>query len=550
MSNLFYREKLLNVIRGVSLYSFSFVILVFLIFFSLEYNTPMHSDDFSMYLRGTSFSGFWEFYNGWGGGFVPYWLQVSLLKIKNHVVLSVLVSLFIVLFLYGISIFSAKVLNIRFNPFVFIIISSIYFIFNPNLGQTTFWIVGMTSYLVPLTLSIFSFLFFWIYKNTSSNLIVVFVSFFVFFTSESSPTISAGVPYTLFVLILYCKYIKCDINWKFAGTVFLFSLLGTSVLLLAPGHYQRMAQPAFSDWMSLNLFDKIIVNLERIDDIFNYFKYSLFIYFVSLFCLVFKGGIKENRNVVLLSLIFFSSFIVIHLSMTFAPYMPPRALNNNFFFLLVSISLVLYKICCNVITRSIYIGITSFFIGFFIFKWGITLDSYSTIMNQNAIRKNIIQSEKLSKGQDASPIIPSYYYIKLLSSRDQLDGYFSGSMKDYYGVKSILEKFVSFDYSLILKADKKCDINLLNNSKFTVRSCLYKAHSLFSSKSTFLISIENGKLIDSKNRIYLRYVDPLSNQINKIQMEGPIKYFDENIYGITLKKQDYSLFEITDQELK
>lgn len=76
--------------------------------------------------------------------------------------------------------------------------------------------------------------------------------------------------------------------------------------------------------------------------------------------------------------------------------------------------------------------------------------SYGITKTQEAIRNDHINYEKLVHGTSARPVIPNYYFVRVLRKTDMFDQYHSGAMGSYFGVADVpLQEGVDFDYSIL-----------------------------------------------------------------------------------------------------
>lgn len=111
-------------------------------------NVPMHSDDYSYLLLGTDLDAHIHHYLAWSGRFVADYVSGFLLGQLNYYVYTFLNSLALTTLLYTITLIPSIIdKTYKFNSFRFLCIAMMYWIANPNLGETSFWIVGSANYL-------------------------------------------------------------------------------------------------------------------------------------------------------------------------------------------------------------------------------------------------------------------------------------------------------------------------------------------------------------------------------------------------------------------
>ena len=152
-----------------------------------------------------------------------------------------------------------------------------YWLCNPNLGQTSFWLVGSVNYLWPLMwLSSYMASFFKLLNDgsyTYKNLF--FLCVLGFFAGLSNEATGAS---TVFFTILFF-FVHPKVKWKkslrafgfSSGSIpkniniifaagFLSSLAGFILLVLAPGNYIRLSKE-FPDWLHMPFVDKVLLHL-------------------------------------------------------------------------------------------------------------------------------------------------------------------------------------------------------------------------------------------------------------------------------------------------
>ncbi len=124
------------------------VVLILLVF-RIQYLTPMISDDFSFYLKGFSWDAIRGHYMGWGGRFFADTSSSVVLAIGNHYVIAMINALALIALSWIIACFPSALADGRLKPRadVFLLVFVLYWIANPALGQTSFWVVGSAHYL-------------------------------------------------------------------------------------------------------------------------------------------------------------------------------------------------------------------------------------------------------------------------------------------------------------------------------------------------------------------------------------------------------------------
>ena len=108
----------------------------------------MHSDDFAYSLRGIGFNSIIEHYRGWSGRLVSDFISTFLLTILPKSIYGLINSLALTGLIYFICLIPVCASGKRQGLAVcIVIVFFLYFVANPSLGQTSFWIVGSANYL-------------------------------------------------------------------------------------------------------------------------------------------------------------------------------------------------------------------------------------------------------------------------------------------------------------------------------------------------------------------------------------------------------------------
>ncbi len=124
--------------------------------------TPLHSDDFIYVLHNDQWSNLvWRYFN-WSGRIVADSFSLVVLQLPKFLT-SLIQSLIWTGLIFLITTLPGIVnQKFKFHKLHFIIIFMLYWVDNPNLGQTSFWTVGFANYLFTnfLILAYFTFLFY------------------------------------------------------------------------------------------------------------------------------------------------------------------------------------------------------------------------------------------------------------------------------------------------------------------------------------------------------------------------------------------------------
>ncbi|WP_219495570.1 DUF3329 domain-containing protein [Proteus terrae] len=421
-----------------------FLILSFIIVLIPSLWIPMQSDDYSYYLMGLSPSAHLEHYLGWSGRIVTNIISSTLLNIFPHFIYEIINSFvfsFLILFISIIPI-SDKEDKVK----SFIIISSLifvlYWIANPNLGQTSFWIVGSANYMWTnmFIAGYFVYLFRILNKKTFNPIYLFILSFLAGCSNENT----AVIVILLTVFIVF--YEKASIKIKFISIA--STLIGFLLLIFAPGNKIRATN--FEHWNSMGVLQKLQVHFfDRFPQaVSEYWQ----VYLVIITCILvasFSGKIKKS-TIIYMSLFFLAS-ILANFVFIASPILPPRSMNGALCFLLISLSFILND---AVKSRDFFgyisIGIAGLFcISYFVPSYYLFNKAMLATYEQAKIRENIILTAK-DKGK-LNVKIPEFYFPQLVKYNDRFDTYHSKSLARYYGVKSTETFRIGFDYSQINK---------------------------------------------------------------------------------------------------
>lgn len=439
---------------------------IYILIYSVALNIPFHSDDYGYFSQGLSLENRINHYLSWSGRLITDFTSSYLLNLFSFTVYSAINSLVFVVFLVVVSllprvVFKDKNYNNKSALTLWLLFIT-YWLSNPNLGQTSFWLVGSANYLWPLMwasfyiYNIFYLLSNNVEKNIKSVLLIWFLGIFAGLSNEAM-----GVSIVFFSFLLLVIYIK---NRFYATHGFLASLFGFLVLYLSPGNYKRLEHPAFQQWSEKNLFEKVSEHIFfRFPEAISNYGFAFFVLWLiaAIFCLTLLTKEKVDdcyKRKLLFPTLFFGLSILSVLVFVKSPAMPLRSLNTGLYFIIVGLSFLIYfevkklpKI--GSILISIVIGFCLlFFIPSYIWFY-IAIDNTS---KQSQVRENIILESKLSGNSVVE--IPDWYFTRLLKPQDKFDTYRSDAMPNYYGVKEIIWTPVSFDYSVLLN-DKSIKVN-------------------------------------------------------------------------------------------
>ena len=129
-------------------------IIIYILICIPAYYIPFHSDDYLFYLRGISLEALLKHYMTWEGRLIGDYTGALLLHFFSRPVYMGINSLIFLIILVQISFVPSvvdqkSVIN-KSNVILLWLAFFLYWLCNPCLGQTSFWIVGSVIYLWPL----------------------------------------------------------------------------------------------------------------------------------------------------------------------------------------------------------------------------------------------------------------------------------------------------------------------------------------------------------------------------------------------------------------
>lgn len=455
-------EKINNMIIKKNIIKISSIIIVFILILIPSLHIPMHSDDYDYALKGNSLSEHIKHYLNWSGRFITDYISTILLNLNYYIreIINSIIFTLLILFISLIPVVADSKDNLiwkKFNPIIFFLIFILYWIANPNLGQTSFWIVGSANYMwTNLFITIYFFLLFYCVKKKNifliDKILLIFFSLLAGCSNENTGLIVA--------LISLSLYIYLNRKNKLILLSFIGNLLGYLVLILAPGNYVRIEKSG-TKWYSLSLIERIKIHLfERIPTSVNIdIKIIFFILLIFIvFYVVFKKVRDKNLNNIVYILCFFIGSIFTIFLLIGAPEVNVRSLNGPLVLLLISASFIFFilsKTKFASINIIILIGVLFIFILSYIYFYNAI---YYT-NEQDKIRKEIIMRAKTNNEKVVS--IPTFYFTHLWKDTDKFDLYFNGeAMAKYYDLNKIFEYGIFFNYAKNLQKEKFLVVNL------------------------------------------------------------------------------------------
>lgn len=398
-----FQSNLLNLIAIFS---------IFLCFFYISYLTPMQCDDFWYHHIGLNLDRHINHYLDWSGRIVADYFSSTLLRIPSHFVSTAIIASFSTGICYLIvKIPTAIDPDYKSDAWKFCVIAALYWVANPQIEDSTFWVVGACNYVVT---TFFVLLFVYYILNTSKSFSWWILGLALIAGCSNENTCIAMI-YTMLVLWMISHFKRINsltlnfkLNKKFFTACFIFFIIGSLVLMLAPGNFQRTQSETCSKWCKLSLNGKISTFIDhsrwylpKMQKGGEFYLLILFLTGISL---------NKNRKAIYWSLLFFSTAIVSWIVMIASPYFPERSLNPTLCFLLVAISflmsfnLIKYRPLKLILATAI-VWIFWLFFTFF----AVMCEGHKAIMIQDAIRIDHIKYKREKFGKHITVDIPQHY---------------------------------------------------------------------------------------------------------------------------------------------
>ncbi|EMH0746799.1 TPA: hypothetical protein OL861_001473 [Proteus mirabilis] len=423
----------------------AFLIVAFLIVLIPSLWVPMQSDDYSYYLMGLSPSAHLEHYLGWSGRVVTNIISTTLLSTMPHFVYETVNSIAFALLTLFITV--VPITNKNSNKATFFVRSAfifvLYWIANPNLGQTSFWIVGSANYMWTnmFIAGYFAYLIRSVNKNRFCSISLALLSFLAGCSNENTATVVVLV--TIFIVFYEKTSSKIKVI-SISG-----SLVGALLLILAPGNRVRASH--FEYWNSLSFIQKVQIHFfDRFPQAVSEYWQVYLVIISAVLVASFSGTLRKNTIVYMT--MFFVASILANAAFIGSPVLPPRSMNGALCFLLISLSFALVD-ATNSREKFGYgllsaVGMLCAF--YFLPSYYLFNKAMHATYEQAKIREKIVLTAKSHGQSDVK--IPEFYFPQLAKYYDRFDTYHSKALARYYGVKSTEMFRIGFDYSQINKA--------------------------------------------------------------------------------------------------
>jgi len=417
-------------------------------------HVPMQSDDFAYYSLGLSLDAQLVHYMGWSGRIVTNTISSYLLNLLPHFAYETVNSFVFVLLMLFVCVMphSLTGLKNKAGPVSLLIIFSLYWIANPALGETSFWIVGSTNYL--WTSMFVSGFFVYVFKSIDKasgikeSCLAVVLGFLAGCSNENTSVVVVLI--TLFVVF-------SEKNKRTAIYGLVGAAIGAAVLILSPGNRSRAN--SFVEWKSMSFLDKFDLHFyDRFPGIMSTYWQVYLVIIVSLLavCII----VVPNRKHLLYAGVFFIGAVLSNAAFIGSPFVPERAYNGALVLMLISLSFVMSVVCDSEARRikTLYaMAVSAFILVYFVPSYLLFSNAVINVWAQSKIRESIILDAKAKGLKEVQ--VPSYYYTKLLKPSDKLASFDNNAVDLYYGLDRISYYTAPFNYAGIERLPK-ADLSL------------------------------------------------------------------------------------------
>lgn len=418
--------------------------------------TPMQSDDYSYCLKSLSLVERFRHYNHWSGRFITDLIASILLQCFSHTAYEMINALAFVVMLVFTSLIP-NALNTENNQskaasvtlwFVFML----YWLGNPNLGQTSFWIVGSANYLWTImwgALYIFTVLHYLESKQRITPIKYLVAGALALGAGLSNE--STSISLVLFTGMLFFFYP----DRRTSLIIPMISVMaGSALLMLAPGNFVRLQDEAFRAWRSKSVLSQVYFHLtHRMPDLLG--SLGIGISFIGIFAAVFfllrnKIARQQKRFIALFAILSGISLLIFSVS----PAVPPRAINTTLFLLLPVAAILSHHLhIANTLGNKALIRITLTAAALlFVPSYLLLTRAYRYTYIQSEMHQDIIFAA-LKDGK-TEVHLPDWHFTGLLRNGDKFDKYKSEAMCRYYRMDTINWDSVHFNYAKLRSADR------------------------------------------------------------------------------------------------
>ncbi|MBW6090527.1 hypothetical protein KZ770_11560 [Escherichia coli] len=420
---------------------------IFILVLIPSLHVPHLSDDY-FYMAIANLHDQLGHYKEWSGRIVTNIFSAYMMKYASHTAYMSLNAMAFTAIVVLISSLPCAVLRGKFKlyPMGMVVIFTLMWIANPALGETSFWFVGSANYLwSSMYVSLFMVIVA-LQKDKMAAWKLPFALAMGFLAGCSNENTSVVL---IIITIGYLVYTR-KLNVSYPYLIGL--LTGAAVLLLSPGSAKRSL--VFTDWHSLSFLEKLDLQLfTRMPDSLTGFLAGLpsnnFLWFYATQSLE-----SRTANLFVSAMAFFIAALMCNAAFLASPYMPSRAYIGSLFMLLIATSFIIFGFDekrfqnCKV-SRSLC-GFTVLYLILYSILH-ILHSFYFKHSKQEKIRMEML-ADQISNGSK-DPVIPNYYFPRLLKNTDGYPVFQNPYMLYHFGVNTITEKQIGFDYSALSKCN-------------------------------------------------------------------------------------------------
>lgn len=431
------------------------LLFIYFLGFILNSLVPLISDDFSYMRMGLDFSSRYQHYMTWSGRVEADLISSTILQFDSTIIKSLINTIPLV----ALCFFIHKIISLysKSDPLITVLITfSCYFLFNPNLGQTTFWIVGAANYLWTTTFCIiftYSICLLTVSDRISKTKeLSIYLSAIL---AGCSSEASAALMVSAAALALFYNQFVSNKNKRITVIAFILCLVGFLVLIGAPGNKIRLASDVFSAWRGMGLFEKLEYHFfERVPSLLRYIKYELTISLLCLILFLFKNKFKFTASTFYLYIAPIIGFSFIILILTLSPYTPERTVNILTVILAIPICALI-----NVLAKWVKFAVTYFIVIIMVINWSHVYSSYSRVYIQDIMRRVYMQEMFEKDVYDIT--LPQYNFSNFFKEFDLWDLFNNEyEIARYFGANKVNVVPVNVDYSyLSIQPNYTCKLN-------------------------------------------------------------------------------------------
>ena len=508
---------------------------IFLIVLAPSLYIPMHSDDYSYYLMGMSFDKHYAHYMSWSGRIIADIISPLLLTTMPHWAYSAVNSIAFALLIMFISSISGDNESTKkpSSAIVTALVFMLYWVANPNLGQTSFWIVGSANYLwTNLFIAIFLSYLLKLSRGKKPNILSLAVMSILAGCSNENTSVMVSL---ITIFIVFYEKLPRDVKL----TSIIGVVIGSAFLILSPGNMVRASVPVFDSWYSTSIIHRIFVHFfYRFPQAFGEYWPVYIVLVAALLVASFAGTLRKHSVVYVV--VFFIASVGANAILVASPVFPPRSMSGGLFFLLIATSFALCDAvkAKGVFEKSLVAASVLFSVFYFVPSYTFFNLAMQKTYAQSKIRDSIVVKGKEAGKDNIS--IPEFYFSQLIKPYDRFDLSHTRFMANYFEVKSINTFKVNFDYSMIDSGiQKQVNAKIYNDNVIKKMSFYPETFGV----RHFVIMELNGPLNIPKNsglhgfmHVYLK---DKSNYINADFDLDAINLNGRYFIGKDIKNADY-----------